>query len=173
MLVVSDFPSAQTALWLLPPALAIGIWVAWSDMKFMKIPNTAVLALAGAYVVLGLPALPFDLYLWGLALGAITLVAGFLVATLRLVGAGDAKFAAAMAPYFAGSSLSLVSTLFAGCLIAAFLAHRLLRALPAFRRATPDWESWTHVKFPMGLALSGTIIFYFVIALLISARISP
>ena len=168
MLVVSDFPSAQTALWLLPPALAIGIWVAWSDMKFMKIPNTAVLALAGAYVVLGLPALPFDLYLWGLALGAITLVAGFLVATLRLVGAGDAKFAAAMAPYFAGTTPALVFVLFAGCMIGAFAAHRALRQTP-FRSATPDWASWTHRKFPMGLALSGCLCFYFLLGLLRTA----
>jgi len=41
--------------------------------------------------------------------------------------------------------------------------------IPAFRRATADWASWTHADFPMGLALSGTITFYFVAALLISA----
>lgn len=168
-MISSDLPTAWTALWFLLPALPIGIWVAWSDMKFMRIPNTAVLALAAGYVAAGLPALPLDLYLWGFALGAITLVLGFIASSLRLVGAGDAKFAAAMAPFFAGTSLSMIATLFGACLLTAFAAHRLMRALPPIRRLTPDWESWTHRKFPMGLALAGTLIFYLLLGLLISA----
>lgn len=168
-MLASDLPSAWTALWLLIPVLPVSIWVAWSDMKFMKIPNVAVLTLAAGYAAFGLIALPFDLYLWGYALGAITLVIGFLVSSARMVGAGDAKFAAAMAPFFVGSNLSFVLTLFAGCLIAAFAAHRALRSIPAIRRAAPDWASWTHRKFPMGLALAGSLSFYFLLALLNSA----
>jgi len=99
---VSDLPSDWTAWWFILPVIAIGLWVAWSDMKFMKIPNTAVLAMAGAFLLIGPLALSFDLYLWGLGLGVVTLIAGFVASTLRVVGAGDAKFAAAMAPYFAG-----------------------------------------------------------------------
>lgn len=166
---LDDLPSHWSTLWFLLPVLAIGIWVAWSDMKFMKIPNTAVLALAAVFVVVGPIALPFNTYLWGLALGLITLVVGFIASSLRTVGAGDAKFAAAMAPFFAESSPVLVFTLFAGCLLAAFFAHRLMRLVPPFRAATADWASWTNRKFPMGLALSGTISFYFLLGLLISA----
>ncbi|WP_434613252.1 A24 family peptidase [Tabrizicola sp. M-4] len=165
---ISDLPSDWTAWWFILPVVAIGLWVAWSDMKFMKIPNTSVLALAAVFIVIGPIALPFEAWLWGLALGMITLVAGFIISTLRLVGAGDAKFAAAMAPFFTGSSPAFVFTLFAGCLLAAFAAHRLLRLTP-FRSATPEWVSWTSRKFPMGLALSGTLIFYFLLGLLISA----
>lgn len=168
-MLVSDLPPLWTALLFLVPVLPISIWVAWSDMKFMKIPNAAVLTMAAAYALVGLIALPFDLYLWGYALGAITLVVGFLLSTARMVGAGDAKFAAAMAPFFTGSSLAFVFTLFGGCLLAAFAAHRILRAIPAMRRATPDWVSWTHRKFPMGLALGGTVTFYFLLSLLNSA----
>lgn len=165
---LSDLPSDWTAWWFILPVAAIGLWVAWSDMKFMKIPNTSVLALAAVFLILGPIALPFQTWLWGLALGVITLVAGFVISSLRLVGAGDAKFAAAMAPFFAGSSPAFVFTLFAGCLLAAFFAHRLARLTP-FRTATADWASWTNRKFPMGLALAGTLIFYFLLALLISA----
>ncbi|MEZ5754005.1 MAG: prepilin peptidase [Paracoccaceae bacterium] len=166
---VEDLPSLWSALWFILPVLTIGLWVAWSDMKFMKIPNTAVLALAAVFIVIGPIALPFDGYLWGLALGAITLVAGFIASSLRIVGAGDAKFAAAMAPFFAESSPALVFTLYAGCLLAAFGAHRGMRLVTPFRSATADWASWTHRKFPMGLALSGTIVFYFLLGLLRSA----
>lgn len=164
-----DLPSLWSSAWFLLPVLAIGLWVAWSDMKFMKIPNTAVLSLAAVFLVIGPIALPFQTWLWGLALGAITLFAGFVVSSLRLVGAGDAKFAAAMAPFFAESSPALVFILFAVCLLAAFTAHRLMRMVGPYRSATADWASWTNRKFPMGLALSGTIGFYFILGLLISA----
>lgn len=164
-----NLPSLWTALLFGVPILPISLWVAWSDLKFMKIPNKAVLTLAAVYLVLGPLALPFTLYLWGWALGAVVLVAGFIVTSLGLVGAGDSKFAAAMAPFFIGGDASLILALFAGCLLGAFATHRLFRAIPAFRGATAEWESWTHKDFPMGLALSGTLSFYFIAALLFSA----
>lgn len=162
-------PSAWTALWFLPAAVLIGLWVAWSDMKFMKIPNKAVLAMAGAYLLLGPIALPLDHYLWGWVLGVIVLVIGFIASTAGLVGAGDAKFAAAMAPFFVGGDVRFIFALFAACLLGAFAAHRGLKLVPPYRSATADWESWRVRDFPMGLALAGTLNFYFVVALLISA----
>ena len=42
------------AAWFLPFVLPITVWVAWSDMRHMKIPNYAVIALFAAFVVLGL-----------------------------------------------------------------------------------------------------------------------
>lgn len=160
-------PSPTAALVFLPFVLPIAIWVAWSDMKFMKIPNKAVAALALVFFVVGLVALPFKLWLWGLALLGIVLVAGFVVATLGLVGAGDAKFAAAMAPFFVGGDLRFILALFAACLLGAFASHRGMRHVAAFRSATADWESWTRKDFPMGLALSGTLVFYLLAAILL------
>lgn len=151
--------TSTAALIFLPFCLAIGIWVAWSDMRAMRIPNVAVLTLAAVYLVIGPFVLPFSAWLWGWALGAIVLVAGFVLNAAGALGAGDAKFAAAMAPFFVGSSLRLDLGLFAACLLGAFAAHRLLRATP-FRRAVPDWASWTHPRFPMGLALAGMLIFH-------------
>ena len=147
-------------LWFLPLTIAIAIWVSWSDMKFMKIPNKAVVTLAGVWFILGWPVVGLTVWLWGLALLFGVLVIGFLMSTAGMVGAGDAKFAAAMAPFFTGGDLRLLFALFAACLLGAFAVHRIARAIPAVRRATPDWASWTHKKFPMGLALSGTLIFY-------------
>lgn len=157
--------TAMTSLLFAPFALAVGLWVAWSDMKFMKIPNKAVLSLLGVWLVIGLIAvalslLPIKAWALGLGLAAAVLAVGFVANALGLVGAGDAKFAAAMAPFFVGGDLRLIAGLFAACLLGAFAAHRLARRVPVLRRATKDWLSWENKDFPMGLALSGTLIFY-------------
>ncbi len=152
----------------LPFTLFIGLWVAWSDMAFMKIPNKAVLSLIVIYLVIGVLTLPLMVWLWGIAVGLVTLLALFIANAAGLMGAGDSKFGAAMAPFFVLADYRLVMGLLAGCLLGAFVAHRILRAIPAVRRATPDWQSWTNKKFPMGLALAGMLNFY-----LIAAPISP
>lgn len=152
--------SVATALWFLPFAVPIGIWVAWSDMAFMKIPNKAVIALFAVFVIVGLIALPFETYLWRYLQLVVVLGAGFVLNMARAVGAGDAKFAAAMAPFFAPGDFRLALVLFSAVLIGAFVTHRAARALPAMRRAFPAWESWSRKDFPMGLALGGTLIFY-------------
>lgn len=153
------------ALICLPFVALIGLWVAWSDMKFMKIPNKAVVALmlvylasAGVWMLLGL--MPWQDVLWGAALSVIVLVIGFIVTALGLVGAGDSKFAAAMAPFFIGAQISFVLALFAACLLGAFCIHRVIKWTPALRKHIGDWESWERNDFPMGLALTVTIIIY-------------
>lgn len=152
--------SGTDALVFLPFVLVLCLWVAWSDMKFMKIPNKAVLALAGTFLVIGPLLLPLPDYLWAIALMLIVLTIGFLMSTFRMVGAGDAKFAAAMTPYFVGGGAAYVMLLIAGCLIGALIVHRLLRRIPAIRAATPDWLSWTRADFPAGLALAGALLVY-------------
>jgi prepilin peptidase CpaA len=163
--------SPLAALAFLIPALPIGIWVAWSDMKTMKIPNKAVMALGAGFLIVGLGLvltglLTFTAFLWALGLGLIVLVAGFLGNAAGLFGAGDAKFAAVMAPFFIGADARFVMGLFAACLLGAFASHRLAARIPTFRAATADWASWTNKDFPMGLALSGTLIFYLLAALM-------
>lgn len=152
--------SPVSALVFLPFVLPVAIWVVWSDMKAMKIPNQSVLLLAGIFAIVGPFALPFTDYLWHWTYLAVVLAIGFVANAARLVGAGDAKYAAAMAPFFAQSDLRLILPLFAAVLLGAFTAHRIARLAPPFRRAAPDWQSWTNADFPMGLALSGTLVFY-------------
>ncbi len=151
---------AGTALIFLPFAVPIGIWVAWNDMKFMKIPNKAVMALFGVFVVVGLLALPLPEYLWRYPQALAVLAVGFVLNMARAMGAGDAKFLAAMAPFFdLGDALALMQ-IFAGVLLAAFVTHRGFRRIPAMRTAFPDWKSWENPKFPMGFALGGALILY-------------
>jgi prepilin peptidase CpaA len=155
------------ALILLVPVLPIALWVAGSDMKRMKIPNTAVLALAAVWPLLGwLAVATWTAWFWGFALMAIVLVAGYLLYLTGTFGAGDAKYAAAMAPVFVGADIVWLLLLIAACLIGALIAHRIMRRIPAVRRMTPDWKSWTERRyFPLGFALSGIVVFYLVAAI--------
>jgi prepilin peptidase CpaA len=145
------------------PALPIAFWVAWNDMAHMKIPNLAVLALLLAYAVIGPFVLPLADYGWRWGHFALILVLGFAMNMAGMIGAGDAKFAAAMAPYVAAADAAPMLYLFAAVLLAAFVSHRALRALPAFRNAVPHWKSWERSDFPMGLALGGALGLYLVL----------
>jgi len=159
--------SYTEALWFLPFVLPICIYVAWSDLREMRIPNISVLALAGVFLVVGLIALPFEVYYMRLLQLVIVLLAGFLITSLGLVGAGDAKFAAAMAPFIAPGDYLMFLTLFAAVLIGAWITHRGAGMVPAVRRATPDWISWDRGKlFPMGVALAGALVVYLALGIL-------
>lgn len=157
---------AEAAWWLLPAAAPVALWVAWSDMRAMRIPNAAVLTLTAVYAVLGLVALPLATWAWGWSHLAVVLAIGFVLNVAGLIGAGDAKFAAAMAPFVALADLGPFLALFAAVLLAAFTTHRMARAVPALRGLTPEWESWQRRDFPMGLALGGALLMYLTLAAL-------
>lgn len=157
------FP-AVAAAWMLPGVAAIAFWVAWSDMKFMRIPNKAVMALLLLYVVIGPFVLPLTVWAWGGVHLAVVLVIGFLMTLTGLVGAGDAKFAAAMAPFIMIGDLSLFLPVLAAVIFASLVAHRVVRRIPAVRAAAPDWASWERREFPMGLALGPALAFYLALA---------
>lgn len=152
--------TATQGLWLLAGALPIGIFVAWNDMARMKIPNMAVYALVVSFAVLGLIALPFDVWLFRWVHLLVVLAAGIVLNALGALGAGDAKFAAAAAPYIALADAGPLLYIFAGCLLSGYITHRIARHSP-LRALVPDWESWTSGKrFPMGLPLAATLIVY-------------
>jgi len=154
----------DAALAFLPVAAAVGLYVAWSDLKYMKIPNKAVLGLGASFVLIGLLVLPFEVYIWRLVQLFVVLVIGFLLNMVRMIGAGDAKYAAAMAPFVAAPDAGRFLMLFCVALLVAFILHRSLRRISPLRAALPDWASWTNKKFPMGLALGPALAVYLAIA---------
>lgn len=156
--------SSTAALWFLPFIAPISLWVAWSDMKWMKIHNKAVLTLIGIYLVIGLIALPLQTWAWGWANFAAVLGVGFVLTSVGLLGAGDAKFAAAMAPFIALGDLSLFLPLLGVVILVSFAAHRILRRTPVALRKLPEWESWHRREFPLGLALGPALLFYIALA---------
>lgn len=156
--------TAYAAWWFLPAVLPIAIYVAWSDLQRMKIPNVAVYALVGSFAILGLIALPFTQYLWHWTHLVVMLVIGIVLNAARLMGAGDAKFIAGAAPFVALADLRLVIVLFSACLLAGYVTHRLVRMSP-LRQMAPDWQSWTSGRqFPMGFPLSMTLVIYLILA---------
>lgn len=152
--------SATAALWFAPFVVPICLYVCWSDMRAMRIPNYTVVALFVVYALVGLLALPTDDYLWRYVHLIVVLVAGIALNAGGAIGAGDAKFAAAAAPFIHLGDLRFLIALFAANLLAAFVAHRLAK-YSLLKRLAPGWKSWeTGARFPMGLALGGTLAIY-------------
>lgn len=156
--------SAKAALYFLPFVAPIALWVAWTDLKWMKIKNAAVLALVGVYLIVGLFVLPLQTWAWGWLSLAVVLAVGFVMTSAGMMGAGDAKFAAAMAPFIALGDLTLFLMLLGFIVIVSFVGHRLFRASPLAERWAPGWESWSRREFPMGLALGPALLAYVALA---------
>ena len=82
------------------------------------------------------------------------------------VGAGDAKFVAAAAPFVDPGDTLILGMIFAANLLAAFTAHRIAKYTP-LRNLAPDWESWSRgKKFPMGFSLGSTLALYLVLGVI-------
>jgi prepilin peptidase CpaA len=161
--------SASTAMWFLPFVLPICFYVAFTDLSDMRIPNQAVLALAAVFFVVGLIVLPLPTYGMGLVRLGVVLVVGIILNSAGAIGAGDAKFAAAAAPFIAPGDLRLLLVIFAANLLAAFVTHRMVKYTP-LRQIAPGWKSWDMGwKFPMGLSLGGTLAIYLVLGAIYGA----
>lgn len=152
--------AADTALWFLPLVLPICFYVAFSDMAWMRITNPSVILLALIFIVVGALLLPLDTYLWRLFSLLIVLGVGIALNAAGVIGAGDAKFSAAAAPFVALGDLRLVLALFMATSVAAAITHRGIKHTP-LRRLAPGWASWHETRrFPMGLALAPTLALY-------------
>jgi prepilin peptidase CpaA len=155
---------ATAAMWILPFAVPLCFLAAYNDLARMKLPNAIVLALIAVYVLIGPFIYDFDTYLWGFVRGLVMYFVGMFAFMYMGVGAGDGKFAAAMAMFIPYADARLVLVIFCGFLLAAFAAHRAAKAMPFVRKATPNWTSWENKKFPAGLPITGTFIAYLSLA---------
>ncbi|MFT4962056.1 MAG: prepilin peptidase CpaA [Paracoccaceae bacterium] len=155
--------SAQAALWFLPFVLPICFYVAFTDLSEMRIPNQAVLVLAVVFLIVGLFVLPLPAYGMAVVRMIVVLIIGIMLNAGGAIGAGDAKFAAAAAPFIAPADLRFLLVIFAANLLAAFVTHRLVKYTP-LRQIAPGWKSWDMGwKFPMGLSLGGTLAIYLIL----------
>ena len=147
-------------------SLPICLWIAYSDLSTMRIRNTAVLALVAVFAVGGLATFAdMSDYLWRYAHFGVVLAIGFAAATAGVLGAGDAKFAAAMAPFVALADAGTVLGLFTILLIVTFALHRAARSIEPIRALAPDWQSWEERRhFPLGVTLAATHLAYHALA---------
>jgi prepilin peptidase CpaA len=158
--------SAAAATWFAPFVLPICLYVCFTDMRELRITNQANLALLLVYAVVGALVLPLDAYLWRYAHFGVALVSGMALNAGGVMGAGDAKFIAAAAPFIHVGDLRFLMALGAAVTLAAFIAHRIAKLTP-LRRLAPEWESWSSGKrFPMGVALGGTLAIYLIFGIL-------
>ena len=156
--------TAQAALWFLPAILPIALYIAWNDMRSMKITNQSVLVLVVAYAVLGPFAFGFELYLWQWVHLPVVLAVCMAMWALRMMGGGDAKMIAAMSPMFMVQDILLITQIFATSLLAALAVHSLFR-FTRLKNFAPNWKSWHAGRyFPKGLPLSMTLVFYLLFA---------
>lgn len=156
---------ALVALPFLIGAVPVVVWLSFTDLSRMRIPNRAVLALFALFALGGLALAAWGAWGWGdwawrWANLAVVLVIGMALNAVGLIGAGDAKLAAVAAPFVAVADLGTVLMLYAGMVLAAWILHRI--AKHSFGpRLWPDWKSWTSGKrFPMGVAIGATLIAY-------------
>ena len=156
-----DLTTTQAA-WFLPLVAPICVYVAYSDLKGMIIPNKAVIALVAVFAVVGLIALPLDEWAWRWVHLVVLLIIGMLVNAVGLMGAGDAKFIAGAAPFIARPDAPLAMYILAACILSGVILHRIAKHSP-LRKLAPEWKSWTTGKrfpmgFPLGMALIGYLI---------------
>ena len=158
---------------IMPPALWLAIAAmvplmalcAWYDLKSLRIPNWVVLSVFGVFLVTGSWGLPGDVFVWRLVQGAIVLAVGFLLFLPGFVGGGDAKMAAALAPFVAVRDVFGVLVLYAVVTLVLLLALRL--AMQFARHQTTGWMAVDQYArparervFPMGLIFAITIVVY-------------
>lgn len=128
----------------------------------MKILNTTNIGLFLCFVVLGPFLFPLEQYGLRLSQGAVMLIAGIILTTAGMMGGGDSKFIAAMAPYIAlQDALGFLFLLSALSLITVAL-HRGIGAIKPMQASLAGWKSWgaERKKFPFGVTLGSALFVY-------------
>lgn len=173
---------ASAAAWFLPFVLPICFYVAFTDMRYMRIRNCAVYTLALAFVVVGLFVLPpwsgpwlpgnvgplafsLPVYAWQLLHIPVVLFIGILLNAAGIMGAGDAKFCAAASAFIWVADLMVLTMILLASILGSFASHRLIKHT-ALRQVAPHWRSWRRKKFPMGLTLAGCLWIYLALGII-------
>lgn len=142
--------------------------MAWSDLKVLKIPNWMVLAVLAVFVVCGLWGLPLDTFAWRLGQGVAVLVIGFGFFAVGAIGGGDAKMAAALAPFVVPVEILPFLALYA---VTTLVLMAVLRLVQQFaRHEETGWLAIDQLHkparervFPMGLIFALTVVIYLVV----------
>lgn len=144
--------------------LPVTFWVIWTDLVSMKIKNEAVLAMLAIFVVVGFFLLPLGDYAWRYVHFVVVLVVCFVLSATIGMGAGDAKYIAAVAPFVALADVGEIALLYAIWSVVLLFGMFIARRSNALRRSKPDWIWFADDRkgyVPFGLALAPTVSSYF------------
>ena len=111
-----QIPATQ-ALIFLPFVLPICFHVAFTDLRDMRITNQAVILLVVVFALVGPFVMPLPDYGWRWLYLVIALVVGMVLNAAGAMGAGDAKFIAAAAPFIHLGDISVLIRLLAAVLL--------------------------------------------------------
>jgi len=143
------------------------IYVAWNDLRAMKIPTWSTDALAVVFVVVGIFVMPFGDYVWRYAHFGVVLIVAMILNAIGAMGAGDSKFLASAAPFVALDDAGFILMLLGAGMFFGYFIHRTAKAIKPIRNLVPSWESWHQGKrFPLGFPLGAVLIIYLALPLL-------
>jgi prepilin peptidase CpaA len=148
--MLSEPALALAVVLMLPLMLAITV----IDVKHLRIPNWAVLAVFGAFLATGSWGLPVETFLWRLGYAAIVLVIGFGLYSVAqgYVGAGDLKLIAALAPFLSGANLVDFLLIYIAASVSGL--GLFLAARAAIGRRKVGWKALEQgLYFPAGVLL--------------------
>ncbi|MEM6664168.1 MAG: prepilin peptidase, partial [Pseudomonadota bacterium] len=156
----------EPALWVSILAMTpLMLVAAYWDLKYLKIPNWVSLAVLAVFIVTGLWGLPLETFWWRLAIGAIVLVIMFVLFAVGAIGGGDAKLAAALAPFVVPTDIATFLLIYIAVSFAMLLTLRLI--MQVNRHEETGWLSVDQLTkparervFPMGLIFGLTILIY-------------
>lgn len=123
-------------------ALALGLGAAIWDMRFRRIPNPLVLAMAAAAIAASALVGGWDIMGSALLHAAIALVVGMALFAARAIGAGDAKFYAAAA---LAVPLDRALVMLTGLVVSALVLFALMMVANRGLKVVRDGrrQSWT------------------------------
>jgi len=138
-------------------------WCAWTDLKSMRIPNNTNIMIFGVFLVLGAFFMPLPEFGLRLVQAFVVLTIFFFLNSAGLIGGGDAKLFAAIAPYVALPDLTGYLVLLSLLTLAAVAGHRVAPLIPVLKDNIAGWESWNgRKKFPFGLPLAMSLSAYLI-----------
>ncbi|WP_068109073.1 A24 family peptidase [Tropicimonas marinistellae] len=126
-------------------------WMAYSDLRYMRIPNWLVIGLAVAFLVC-VPFLPVASVGARAGVAAGVLVVGFVAFALGFLGGGDAKVLSALLLLVPPGTWAEFALLFSATLLVGLGLVLSLRLAPGAARST-----WVGLRargmFPMGVSI--------------------
>lgn len=166
--LLADPAAAWAALALAGPLAAAAMV---TDLRRMRIPNALNAVLALLFLPWAAACLPLHAAAWSLALGALTLAAGFALFATGRMGGGDVKMLAAGALWVGPSGGAQALLLLSAALLAGLaLVHGARLALAAGPGGPPAWRGLRRgARFPMGVSIGAALIAHLLLTALAAA----